>query len=931
MARGLGARVWLGSVVAVLAGLIVAAPASAAPAQAAPAAHHDVSPKLRSIKPAVAASTHRVVPFRQLPNHSSSGTSSGALQSTPPGLQAPTTTLNFDGIGAGFTGPSGSFTVSSAPPDPNAAVGPNHIFEIVNSDIAVFNKSGTAIYGPVPTNTLWSGFGGGCQSNDDGDGSVSYDPIADRWVVQQFSVSTTPYLDCIAVSQTPDPTGAYNRYSFQYADFPDYPKLAVWPDAYYVTYNMFGNGGNTFSGGEVCALDRARMLAGQSATQQCFNVGASYGGLLGSDLTGTRQPPAGSPNYVAALGASANTLAYWKFHVDWTTPSNTTLTGPVSLPTAAYSQACGGGTCIPQSGTTQRLDSLGDRLMYRLAYRNFGDHEALVVNHSVTAGSSVGVRWYELRPDASHSLSIFQQGTYAPDANDRWMGSIAQDQSGNMALGFSVSSSSLHPEIHYTGRLAGDAAGTMTQGEGAIINGAGSQTGQSLSRWGDYSSMAVDPADGCTFYYTQQYIPSNGAFNWKTRIGSFRFPSCGGTVANDFSMSASPTSLSLAQGANGTSTISTAVTSGSAQSVSLSVSGVPSGATASLSPTSVTAGGSSTLTLNAGTAAAGTYTLTVTGTGASATHATTVSLTVTASPPPGGGITNGGFETGTLSGWTSSGASTSVVSSGCHGGTYCARAGSTSPTNGDSSIAQTFTAPSGTGTLSFFYKMTCPDTLTYDWATATLKDNTAGTTATVLAKICTTNAWTQVSTAVTAGHSYTLALTSHDDNYPGDPTYTLFDDVALTAAAPPPPSGITNGGFETGTLSGWTSVGTTSVVSSGCHAGTYCARGGSTTPTNGDSSIGQTFTAPTGTSTLSFFYKMTCPDTVIYDWATATLKDNTAGTTATMLAKTCTTNAWTQVSRAVTAGHSYTLTLTSHDDNFSADPSYTLFDDVTTQ
>jgi hypothetical protein len=343
----------------------------------------------------------------------------------------------------------------------------------------------------------------------------------------------------------------------------------------------------------------------------------------------------------------------------------------------------------------------------------------------------------------------------------------------------------------------------------------------------------------------------------------------------------------------------------------------------------VTAGGSSTLTVNAGTAAAGSYTLTVTGTGTSATHATTVALTVTATT--GGGIVNGGFETGTLSGWTASGASTSVVSSGCEGGTYCARAGSTSPTNGDSSIVQTFTASSGTTGLTFFYKMTCPDTLTYDWATATLKDNTAGTTATVLAKTCTTNAWTPVSSAVTAGHSYTLTLTSHDDNYTGDPTYTLFDDVALTSSAPPP-AGITNGGFETGSLSGWTSSGaSTSVVNSGCHGGTYCARAGSTSPTNGDSSIAQTFTAPAGTSTLSFFYKMTCPDTLTYDWATATLKDNTAGTTATVLAKTCTTNAWTQRSSAVTAGHSYTLTLTSHDDNYTGDPTYTLYDDVTIQ
>jgi hypothetical protein len=681
--------------------------------------------------------------------------------------------LNFDALGQGFSGPQGTFKVEAAPPDPNAAVGPNHIVEIVNSGLAVFNKSGTAVYGPVPTNTLWSGFGGGCQTNNDGDGTVSYDRIADRWVIQQFSVTTLPYLECVAVSKTGDPTGAYNRYSFQYTEFPDYPKLAVWPDAYYVTYNMFV--GNTFTGGEACALDRARMLAGAAATQQCFNVGTTYGGLLPSDLDGSRQPPVGSPNYVVALGATSTQLAYWKFHVDWATPGNTTLTGPTALAVASYAEACGGGTCIPQAGTTQQLDSLADRLMYRLAYRNFGDHEALVVDHSVSAGSSVGVRWYELRPDVSHNLSVFQQGTYAPDSSYRWMGSIAQDRAGNMALGFSVSSSSIHPQIHYTGRLAADPAGQMTQGEGTIINGAGSQTGSKLSRWGDYSSMSIDQSDECTFFYTQEYIPANGAFNWRTRIASFRFPGCVTPPANDFSISANPTSLTLRQGANGTSTISTAVTNGSAQTVNLTVSGVPTGATATVEPTSITAGGASTLTVNAGTAAPGTYTLTVTGTGTSATHSVTVGLTVTAST-----IVNGGFETGSLSGWTASGASESVVSSGCHSGSYCARLGSTTPTKGNSNIAQTFTAPAGASTLSFWYKVVCPDTVTHDWATAKLRDKTTATTATILAKTCTNSgSWVQVPAPVTAGHHYTLTLTSHDDDVAGNPTYTLYDDVTI--------------------------------------------------------------------------------------------------------------------------------------------------------
>ena len=394
---------------------------------------------------------------------------------------------------------------------------------------------------------------------------------------------------------------------------------------------------------------------------------------------------------------------------------------------------------------------------------------------------------------------------------------------------------------------------------------------------------------------------------------------------NDFSISANPNSLSLAANQAGTSTISTVTTAGTAQTVSLSVSGLPAGASASFNPPSVTSGASSTLSVNAGSAAAGTYSLTVKGTAASASHSVPLTLTIQGSSG-GGGIANGGFEAGSLTGWTSAGAAESVVSSGCHSGTYCARLGSTAPTNGDSTLAQTFTAPSAGGTLSFWYKMTCPDTLTYDWAMATLKDNTANTTGTPWAKVCVTNAWTQLSAALAAGHSYTLTLLSHDDNYAGDATYTLFDDVAISA--PTGGGGISNGGFESG-LTGWTSAGT--ALSSGvAHSGTHSAQVGSTSPST-DSSLAQSFTAPSTGGTLRFWYQVHCPDTVTYDWATATLKDVTTNSTVTLLAKTCTNSgSWVQVAgSALTAGHSYTLTLASHDDNYPGDPTYTLFDDVT--
>jgi hypothetical protein len=837
------------------------------------AEHHDLSPPLTWIPPAHRQTGHRVHDHERLPRpqNPAPGTPDRALQTLSATALAPATSANFDGIGNGVAG----FTVNSAPPDTNGDVGPNHYVQTVNSDFAIYNKSGTLLYGPVPINTLWSGFGGLCQTDNDGDPTVVYDPIADRWVISQFAVTgangtTTPYLQCVAVSQTPDPTGAYYRYSFPYTAFNDYPKMGVWPDGYYITFNMF-TGGTTFAGARICAYDRAKMLTGQPATQQCFNTSTSYGGLLAADLDGARQPPAGSPNYIVGLGTGTNDLAFWKFHVDWTTPANSTFTGPTTLTVLSYAAACNGGTCIPQSGTTQQLDSLADRLMLRLAYRNFGDHESLALNHSVTAGSGVGVRWYELRLDASHNPSVFQQGTYAPDSNFRWMGSIAMDQQGNMGLGFSVSGSGLHPQIHYTGRLVGDAAGTMTQGEGTIIDGAGSQT-TSLSRWGDYSMMSVDPVDDCTFWYTTEYIPANGTFNWKTRIASFKFPSCGG--APDFTINAAPNSMGFVQGTGGSSTSTISTTAiGTPGTVNLATSVSPAGPTASVSPGSVTAGGSSTLTVNVSSSvAAGTYTVTVTGTEGTTTHSTTV--TVTVSPP----VTND-FSI------SASPSSLSIAQGG----------------NGTSTISTTAIGTPGTINLSASVSPAGP--------TASLNPTsvTAGGSSTLTVS---------VGSAVAAG-SYTVTVTGTE----GTATHSTTVAVTVTPAGG---SGITNGGFESG-LSGWTSVGTTAVVTSGAHGGTSAARVGGTSATSGDSSVSQTFTAPSGSSQLTFWYQVHCPDTITYDWATATLKDNTTGTTATVLPKVCTNaGTWVQASASVTAGHSYTLTLISHDDNYASDPTYAL-------
>ena len=595
--------------------------------------HHDVSPTLQEMMkhaPPASLLRRRVEPLRRIPlppelmqHQEDPVIQVGTVP--PPALPV---TQSFQGLGNGQYG----FSITSAPPDTEGTVGATQYVQWVNTSFAIFNKStGALIAGPTAGNTLWSGFGGGCQTNNDGDPIVLYDKIAQRWIFSQFSVSTTPYLQCIAVSTTSDATGTYNRYSFQYTNFDDYPKMGVWPDAYYETFNMFA-GGTTFVGADACAYDRNAMLAGSAATQVCFQQGTAVGGLLPSDLDGTTPPPAGSPNYMLYFGT--NNLNLFKFHVDFATPANSTFTGPTVINVAAFSPLCGGGTCVPQPGVTQQLDSLADRLMYRLAYRNFGTHESLVVNHSVVAGSGGGVRWYELQ-NPSGTPSLAQQSTFAPDSNYRWMGSVAMDHVGDMALGYSVSSSSLSPSVRFTGRLSTDPASTM-ETEVNIISGSGSQNG-GLSRWGDYSAMQVDPVDDCTFWFTEEYMATTGSFNWNTSIANFIFPGCSTSQTPDFTVAASPSSLTIPQGSNGTSTITVSSLNGFNAATTLTASGLPTGVTAAFSTNPVTppanGNATSTLTLTASsTATTGTATVTITGTSGSTTHTATITLTV--NPPP---------------------------------------------------------------------------------------------------------------------------------------------------------------------------------------------------------------------------------------------------------------------------------------------------------
>lgn len=425
-----------------------------------------------------------------------------------------------------------------APPDTTGDVGPNHYVQWVNLRYSIYTLTRDAnnqitnfnlVSGfPKQGNVVWQGFGGRCQSDNDGDPIVQYDQLADRWVLTQFAVSAQPYTQCVAVSTSPDPTGTYFRYAFSYErNFNDYPKMGVWPDGYYISYNMFRNG-RSFTGNTVCAFERDKMLIGASARQICVNTTSTHS-MEPADLEGTTLPPAGTPNLLMSIGTS--TVLFSRFAVNWTTGTGS-LTGPTTLPgVATFSRACSGGACIPQPGTTQRLDSLADRMMYRLSYRNLGGgNERLVINHSVTSGTGVGVRWYELANATGQTMAsatpvIRQQGTFAPTNDFRWMGSAAIDKTGGIAIGYNISNAStIVPSIRYAYRGPADPLGTMGN-ETNALTGSGIQTA-SLARWGDYSTISVDPVDGCTMVFTTQFQPANGNFNWSTFIHSFKLSTC---------------------------------------------------------------------------------------------------------------------------------------------------------------------------------------------------------------------------------------------------------------------------------------------------------------------------------------------------------------------------------------------------------------------
>jgi hypothetical protein len=439
---------------------------------------------------------------------------------------------NFEGMGSGKDlGGGVKYDDPAAPSDSNAAVGRTQYVEWVNNAFGVFDKTTGNLLFAAEGRALWSGFGGRCETNNDGDPIVQYDKLANRWVMSQFvEKGGKPFLQCFAISQTDDALGKYNRYSFEFSEFNDYGKLGVWPDAYYASFNMFTDesDNSAATGGKACAFEREKMLSGEQARIVCFDLRKpKQMGLLPSDLDGSATPPSGAPNYFINFGQDQ--LNVWAFHVNWTNPEQSSFSplDPVKVDT--FDPACGTQrNCIPQKTSTILLQSLGDRMMYRLAYRNMGSYEALVVNHSVDGADSTpsAVRWYELHI-AKSKVAVAQQGTFAPDGAARWMGSIAMDKKGDILLGYNLSGDGASPTFKYypsiaiTGRRPEDPGGLAK--EKILVAGSGSQKSV---RWGDYSSISLDPADDCSFWLTSQYQTTSGIYVWRTSVSRVKFNTC---------------------------------------------------------------------------------------------------------------------------------------------------------------------------------------------------------------------------------------------------------------------------------------------------------------------------------------------------------------------------------------------------------------------
>lgn len=453
-----------------------------------------------------------------------------------------------------------------------------------------YEKTGTVLYGPVATKVVWTGFGGVCEARNNGDAVVRYDQLARRWLIvmpifsrigpdefprktglapgepvppgqlAKASEASSPgaaaplpenpqqpqpplqreqrppekkegvWAMCYGVSMSPDPLGTYYRYAFERTLFPDYPRPAVWIDGYYTATST----GDDVIQKHVCVADRTKMLAGQPATEQCITIdGVNF--LNNADIDGQKLPPAGAPNIMMAAGGTQlkdifndDGIYSWKVHVDWKNPANTKATGPTKIPVVPYHYLCNGQltSCVPQPDTERRLDVQGDKIMTRLVYRRLGGYESMVAAHSVATKEGGGVRWYEFRLDKKGDPTLYQEGTYAPGGFYRWMPSIAMDKKGDIGVGYSFGGLPNFPGQRFAAREASDPKGQLTLRETVLAEGGASQ--KNTLRWEDYTTTAMDPSDDCTFWYVGDYL-KEGDTSYRTKIGSFRLPSCKGS------------------------------------------------------------------------------------------------------------------------------------------------------------------------------------------------------------------------------------------------------------------------------------------------------------------------------------------------------------------------------------------------------------------
>jgi hypothetical protein len=564
------------------------------------AAAFDTSPPLGSLSSHAVPLGHTVDQARiGAPAFPPRNPAGAAVEQTRPGARpAAELVASFDGLGVGFEGPQGASTGGN-PSDNSLAVGPDHIVQAVNTRMAIFTKkgrkfdtTGRVLYGAVPNNTVFTGFGGTCEARNNGDLVVRYDQLADRWLIVMpvfrrsavrpdqpppWPPGTTvyvsppgisaqpgqaaklfvpppavpdppqtgrggqrgqrgqpppqekgPYSMCYAISTSPDPLGTYYRYEFLRPLFPDYPRPAVWPDGYYIPTST----SDDIIEKHACVADRTRMLKGEPATEQCVVIeGVNF--LNNADLDGKSLPPSGAPNIMMAAGGAQlkkdfddDGIYAWRFHVNWKEPSKTRVSGPEIIAVAPYHYLCNGqlSNCVPQPGTDRRLDAQGDKIMARLVYRRANGRESVVAVHSVnTEAGAGGVRWYEFTVAKDRSVTLRQQGTYAPDGFYRWMASPAIDKRGNIGIGYSFGGTPHFAGQRFAGRLASDPLGVLTLRETVLVEGEAAQT--TTNRWEDYSQTAMDPSDDCTIWYVGDYY-KKGAATYSTRIGAFRMPGC---------------------------------------------------------------------------------------------------------------------------------------------------------------------------------------------------------------------------------------------------------------------------------------------------------------------------------------------------------------------------------------------------------------------